>query len=286
MTAFSHKEFYLRYGFDPEYRYTDGQGHLLTKSQALYNCRKKFIKGDLVEVMICSAPIFNGDGLEPLKQERSPARRAGSPDPANIARARRRAVKKLNDLIVCNDWSYFVTVTLDGDKVDRGDYDTVIKKVNTYLDNRVRRHGWKYVGVVEYHKNKKGIHFHFLVDGDLSLVDSGCVLIPHHKRPVRISTAKKKGVPPELWKTVYNLTDWSLGFSTAIAVYGDRKALANYVGKYLTKSECNKIGGRWFYHGGALLTPDYTYENVDFDSIELYDTLIDSDGGYFKILYT
>jgi hypothetical protein len=284
MEILSQKEIWLKYGVTPDVRYHDDQGHLLTKYQALYNVRKKYIKGDLVEVMICSAPIFNGDGYGLIDNGRSPRPRLGSPDPANVDRARKRAVARLNDLIRCNDWQYFVTLTFNGDLIDRGDYNALIRKVNTYLDNRVRRHGWYYVGVVEYHKDHRGLHFHFLVAGDLSVVDSGCVLRPVGGRPVKRSTAHRQGYLDQDLRTVYNISDWSLGFSTAIEVYGDPRALARYVGKYLTKSEADKIGGRWFYHGGHLEEPEYKYDNLDFESFG-GDVAFSTDGGHFKIAY-
>lgn len=285
MDCLDHRSFYLKYGFNPEFSYCDSDGHLLTKHQALDNCRMKYIRGELVEVMVCSAPVFNGSGYEPLKDSFKAVRRSDHEiDQNGDGSARRRAVRRLRDLIQCNDWSYFVTVTFDQSKIDRCDYGVVIRKVNTFLDNRVRRSGWSYVGVVEHHADHRGLHFHFLVNGDLRLVNSGTVLRPCGGRPVKLSTAIRQGYNKDQLRPVYNLAEWSLGFSTAIEVYGNVKALANYVGKYLTKSDENKIGGRWFYHGGKLSEPEYKYNNLDFDSF-VGDVEFDTDGGTFKILY-
>lgn len=284
MNSLSHKDFWLKYGHDPEYVYHDDDGHLLTKSQALYNARFKFIRGELVEVMCSSAPVFNGDGYGLIERTHGSRPRRSESEPADVDRARKRAARRLGDLIQCNDWRYFVTLTFDGELIDRGNYSVVIRRVNTYLDNRVRRHGWRYVGVVEYHKDHRGLHFHFLVDGDVRVVDSDCVLRPVKGRPVKRSTAHRQGYLDDELKTVYNISDWSLGFSTAIEVYGNSKALARYVGKYLTKSEGDKIGGRWFYHGGDLKEPEYKYDNLDFDRF-IGDVEFDTDGGGFKIAY-
>lgn len=284
----NHKDFWLRYGIEPEYRYTDDEGHLLTRTQALVNTRLKYVRDQLVEVMVCSAPLFNGAGYTPLASSVPRVRKEAGSDPADIERARRRAQKRLQDLIHCNDWSYFVTVTFDGQKIDRADYSKVIKKVNTFLSNRVQRFGWKYVGVVEYHADHRGLHFHFVVAGDVRVVDSGTVLRPKKpgvkNRPVFRTTAHRQGFTDDQLTTVYNLPDWTLGFSTAIPVYGDPLALARYVGKYLTKSDSDKIGGRWFYHGGELLEPVYKYDNLDFEAFDGHLTF-DTDGGTIKILY-
>ena len=284
MDVYSHKEFWLKYGINPDLRYHDDDGHMMTKYQALYNARYKFIRGELVEVMCSSSPVFNGDGYGLIARDRSVRSRRDVPDPVNVARARKRAVGRLRDLIECNDWRYFVTLTFNGDLIDRGDYNAVVRRVNTYLDNRVRRSGWKYVGVVEYHKDHRGLHFHFLVDGDVRVVDSGCVLRPVGGRPVKRSTAYRQGYVDDDLRVVYNIADWSLGFSTAIEVYGNPRALARYVGKYLTKSDADKIGGRWYYHGGRLSEPVYKYDNLDFDRF-IGDVDFDTDGGRFKIAY-
>ena len=65
---------------------------------------------------------------------------------------------------------------------------------------------------------------------------------------------------------MYNIDDWNLGFTTAIRLYGDRAAVAAYIGKYITKGE--KVGGRWYYSGGELQRPRYMYSRVDFESFE------------------
>ena len=284
MNIYSAKDLYLRYGIDPEYRYCDSQGHLMTKAQALYNARCKYINGDLVQIMCCSAPIFNGDGFEPLRRDSPIVRGRSDPDPVNVARSRKRAISRLRDLIECNEWDYFVTLTFDGSLIDRADYGAIIRKVNTFLDNRVRRRSWRYIGVAEYHKKGNALHFHFLVSGDLKLVDSGTVLRPTGGRPVKVATAHRQGFLDDELKTVYNISDWILGFSTAIAVYGNRRALARYVGKYLTKSDSDKIGGRWFYHGGDLSEPQYKYYKLDFEQF-VGDLEFDTDGGTFKVVY-
>ena len=67
-------------------------------------------------------------------------------------------------------------------------------------------------------------------------------------------------------QVVYNLPSWSLGFSTAIRLYGDYRAAVGYVLKYITKAP-DKIGGRWYYSGGALERPDASYLVVDFDQL-------------------
>ena len=161
--------------------------------------------------------------------------------------------------------------------------------MNRYFDNRVRRYGWKYCAVVEYHKRKESngkhaLHLHACVSGDkMNLVDSGTVIAPHHKKPITRAYARRLGFSDRELKTVYNVADWHLGYSTAIHTYGKRLQLARYITKYITKSD-DKVGGRWYYSGGALQKPAYIYDDVDFYSL-VGDVEFAHEFGEFKIKY-
>lgn len=287
----SHREFFLRYGFDPEYLYTDGEGHLLTRQQALQNARYKFIPSrdglELVEEMYADHGVFNGDGLEVLRDDRRRSVRRkpeGDYTAADLERSKRRALKRVNDLILCNDFDWFLTLTFDKEIIDRENYTDCCRVLGTWLRNRVNRHGLRYVGVAEFHKDGKALHFHLLCSGGgLGLVDSGTVKLPSGGKPVKLTTARRKGYTREQCLTVYNVSSWKWGFSTAIHTYGERLAVARYVGKYITKAE-QKIGGRWYYSGGELKEPVYAYDRVDFDEIEA-DFAFSTPCGEFKMIY-
>ncbi len=278
-------------------------GHILTTEDCRFNQRKKLYinqQGELlaVEVMTSTSKCFSDGGNElsemSVKRKRhqdnqklieqmhyelynEPVQPVVKENP--IERSKRRAKKQIKDLILCGNFDTFVTLTLDSEKIDRQDYGAVIKKVNAYLNNRVKRDGLRYLGVAERHK-KGGIHFHFLVNGSaLKLADSGTVSVQGKKRPIKIATADRQNIPLEQRHTVYNVTDWSLGFSTAIACYGDVMSVSAYVCKYITKAD-EKIGGRWYYSGGKLCKPVVQYGNADYTTAPQdweYDT------GYNKL---
>lgn len=279
--------------------------------EVMYNCRikqKRLADGSFVpvEIMVCDRFIFNPDGCKPSELSRAreyrlayeeaahelllgELPRGGNYIPAKstaeekLARSKRRAKAKLYDIIVANDFDCFVTLTLDGDKIDRKDYGAVIKRLNTWLDNRVRRSGLRYCGVAEKHK-KGGIHFHLLCNADsLRLVDSGTVSVPDHKKPIKVETADRLRIPDSERKIVYNLPEWKLGFSTAVMTYGDVAAVAHYVGKYITKGE-EKIGGRWYYSGGKLERLYCSYQRVSFNDFDGASYEFDCDGGKFKVV--
>lgn len=269
-------------------------------SEGFYNCRIKFYPDSEnnwfpVEKMTSEYAIFNPDGLEKegwKKYEREPrqsksleASDRAEPDTENIDRACRRARARMYDIIRCNsDFRYFCTLTFNAEIVDRTNYTEVVRKFSQWCDNRVRRQGLKYVSVIEYHHDKKGMHFHVISNEALKLVDSGTVKVPGHKRPVKTSTADRYGIAVVDRKTVYNISDWHYGFSTAIQITDDpgRVKISAYLQKYLTK-DSERVGGRWYYSGGELLRPRYEYVHDDFYSAE--DTyMFNVPGNTIKVL--
>lgn len=258
----------------------------VSASEGLYNCRIKFYpseSGDLyvAEKMVSRRKIFNPSGLEydndtvpftsdpievnseiPEEFQKLPFDNSSE----NLLRSFRRAKSKLYDLIRCNpDMVYFCTLTFDGELVERCNYDEVMKKFNNWCGNRVRRDNLKYVSVIERHKKSEGLHFHLLANDVISLADSGTVKVPGKKKPIKVTTADRYKVPIADRKIVYNIADWSFGFSTAIQITGDpqRIKVASYLQKYLVKVG-DKVGGRWYYSGGALARPVFKYCNDDY----------------------
>lgn len=266
----------------------------MTASQALCNARYRLVPTDtnyiVTELMVCDRPKFNPHHYGLLGD--APRRRRGDDDGGDVGgvgddvleRSKRRARRAVRDIMDCNDFDYFMTFTLDREKIDRTDYAAFVRAVNTYMKNRVQRYGWRYLAVPEYHHDGAALHLHAVVSGDrYNLVDSGAVIRPDGGKPVKLTTALRQGYRREDLRTVYNVTDWTLGYSTAIRTYGNRDALRRYVGKYITKSE-TKIGGRWYFSGGELERPLYICTNLDFSAVA-GDVAFQNDGGSFKIQY-
>lgn len=199
--------------------------------------------GEVLEALWASRPVFRVSGFEPVeKAQRGPCAGGGGDD----GRAMRRARKNLRLLSLCNRFDTFLTLTLNPDEIDRHDIKAVTKRLNVWLDNRVRRKGLRYVLVPELHKDG-AIHFHGLVNGEaLKLKPSG-----HYDKAGR---------------EIFNVTDWKLGFTTAVKLDENYERAVNYVGKYITKQTGEgkgPIGGRWYYHGGDLAQPKAVVGWVD-----------------------
>ena len=265
--------------------------------QLLHNCRVKTFPDGTAEVMVSDRAIFREPGWsasddraeardklsrkqreawaaleEPIDavelddsalwrwESREDHRRA-----ASLARAKRRAKAAVRDLALSNDFRYFVTLTLDPEKINRYDEREVTRKLNIWLDNAVRRQGLKYVLVAERHKDG-AIHFHGFFNDVLETVDSGTIIRAEDGKPRRPRGARQRAAwLAEGGHVVYNLPRWSWGFTTAIELYGQRRAAVGYVCKYIAKEQ-EKVGGRWYYSGGALRRPEVTFADVDFEA--------------------
>ena len=204
------------------------------------------------DVLCCTAPIFREPGWEAVgwaeEKPKPTAREAGKKsEGADMERSMRRARAKLRRLALANEFDYFVTLTLDGAKIDRYDSAAVVRALGRWADNMVRRHGLRYVLVPERHKDG-ALHFHgFMAGRGLQAVDSG---IEWDGRPV------------------YNLPQWTLGFTTAQRLYGDYHAAVGYCCKYIGKQAEERPCGRWYYSGGALKEPAKLYCDLDYRYVD------------------
>lgn len=229
---------------------------------------KKYPDGSL-EILCADRAIFGADGWEEVGKNRAAPSHSGrdkkASDPDDVLRARRRAAARVRDIALCNRFTHFVTLTLSAEAIDRYDIKAATAKMRSWLDNRVRRCGLKYVLVPEHHKDG-AIHFHGFFNDALPLVDSGTLSIGGKPRRPR-SVADYQRMTAAGGKTVYNIPDWSLGFSTAIALYGDYEAAIAYTCKYIGK-EGEKIGGRWYYSGGDLVAPEVEFASLDYRDME------------------
>lgn len=208
--------------------------------------------GGELDIICASSKAFVPPGWE-SSEDFSHAGRRG-PDPAkrekgkksagdDMLRSMRRARANLRRLALANGFEYFVTLTLDPEKIDRFDGAAVTRALDQWCDNMVRRHGLRYILVPELHKDG-AFHFHGFMAGDgLAAVDSG---VQWDGRPV------------------YNLPQWKLGFTTAQRLYGTYSAAVGYCCKYIGKQAGARPLGRWYYSGGALAKPEKLYVTLDY----------------------
>lgn len=230
--------------------------------------------------IVCAAERrFIPPGWEEASWTDSPAKRpkgreAGKKSEGDDRlRSMRRARAKLRRLALSNSFAYFVTLTLDKERIDRYDPAAIMKKVNVWLDNMVRRNGLRYILVPELHKLEKGhteraYHFHGFFAGDgLEAIDSGTISIDG--RPRRPANEAQRAEWLERGgHIVYNLPQWGFGFSTALELYGTYSQAVSYVTKYIGKQAGERPMGRWYYSGGALQDAPREYADLEYRELQ------------------
>lgn len=208
----------------------------------------------VMDIICSTSPDFHEPGWEALadrprayepKAKRDKRERAEALA-EDIERSMRRARANVRRLALANDFRWFVTLTLDQMMVDRYDPAAVVRKLNQWCSNQVKRRGLRYVLVPERHKDG-ALHFHGFFSDALEAVASG--------------HTDKKG------NMIYNLPGWTLGFTAAIEVYGDYPAAVAYVCKYIGK-QGDKPAGRWYYSGGSLQQPEIIYADIGINDLK------------------
>ena len=219
-----------------------------------------------MDILASSSAIFCAKGWEEIGKE-TQHKKPKSDKPRNgeiedLERAKRRARANVRRVALASSFKYFVTLTFDPARVDSMDPAAVVKAMSIWCDNNVRRKGLAYVLVPELHKSGR-VHFHGFFNDALPAVDSGCLKIPGQKRLKKPKTKKERAELISAGaQVVYNLPNWTYGFTTALELVGSYPAAVAYVCKYIGK-DAQKIGGRWYYSGGAVQKPVEKYIDID-----------------------
>lgn len=170
----------------------------------------------------------------------------------NISRAKRNVLEKA----ICNQWDFFVTLTLDPEKYNRDDLKGFIKDLSQFIRNYRRDHKTdvKYLLIPELHKDGKNWHMHGLISG----LDVNTDIEPHPVKRLRgkgyvnwVSYAKR------------------FGFCSLGRIQDDIK-VSMYITKYITKDLDHSVSERnakLYYCSRGLKTSELVSEGCLYDSI-------------------
>lgn len=245
---------------------------LAAQRQEVYvNAKAVFKPNQRVKITAFSDATYKLDGWEAREKRRTssvPKEESETDTEKNAADSMRRARNKVYEIAAANeDFRYFVTLTLDREKVDRYDPEEVGRKVNKWLSNAANRKDLKYLVVGELHEDG-AIHFHGLFnESEVRMQDSGTVKVAGHKKPIKQATARRLHIPDQEWQHVFNVADYSYGFSSALELPDDgdtREAVARYITKYITK-KLKKVFGKWYWAGGEGLKRELPYRKLNLD---------------------
>ncbi len=148
----------------------------------------------------------------------------------------RRSIISIQDIMYLNpQLKWFITLTFDLSKVDSSSPEAVYDKLKHFLKNSVQRNNLQYVLIPEYHKKGNKLHFHGAINDAFELIDSGTRLVEGFRKSMRLQKIIRLGLENQIKKIVYNIPEWTVGFSTAIELDENRDRAVGYVLKYLTK---------------------------------------------------
>jgi hypothetical protein len=164
----------------------------------------------------------------------------------NDLRSIRRSRQKLKDILACNEFDSFGTLTI---KTDRYDADKSKDKAKNWFKNQQKRNGkFGYVVVPEFHKDN-ALHFHVLLKNYPGKLKEA--INPHTGKPL-----KKHG------RQIYNLPGYRLGFSEIQFIEQtpeSRAKVGSYIAKYITKDMPQFFGKNRYYASHGLNRPKVIY---------------------------
>lgn len=150
-----------------------------------------------------------------------------------------RAKGKVLEYALCNDFEYFVTLTLDSKKMDRSNIDEYIKKLGQYIRNikKIRGEKIEYILIPEKHADGENWHMHGLIKGleDLRKYEE-TENIPQRMKDKIIKYREEN----------LNLYEW-VGYSkrfgfNCVEPIRNQDACAKYITKYINKNLDTDMG--------------------------------------------
>lgn len=150
-----------------------------------------------------------------------------------------RSKRRLKEICLCNNFTHFVTFTVDSKNADRFSLDEVqdeLKKINKAIKRKHK--DYKYVFVTEKHENG-AFHFHGLIKG-LSLDNHGFWYNDNGKITIPIYSQR-------------------LGFDCVKEISkgeDDYQRLCSYIQKYISKDMIKKYNGQIYFCSKGLKRAD------------------------------
>lgn len=277
---------------------------LLTGSE-LYNTKTKIYPDGKKNIIYSNRQIFHPeiekeDTNEESEEEDCEVRRSAQDDQvddgtdtgtdagteSNAVSIVRDDVLKRNrervfDIVYCNRWDWFLTITFDPKQVDFTNVPQVMNNLRIWLSNRVQRDGLRYILVPERFKKTNGIHCHALINNAVDTTYSGRIRIGKKSVPEEI--CKQKRIAYSDADKIFNVDDWKYGFSTALPISDNSGKLSVYLTKYITKGN-DRIFGRYYWSSRNLVREPYIeYSNTPYDEIDLPE--FEVPGTAYKVKY-
>ena len=145
-----------------------------------WNTKIKIYPDGSTNTIYCNQRIFNDNPQADKPKKKKEKKSDENPDEKQLRKkttvgnsscttevrndSLKRARDKIQDLVMCNQFDYFVTLTFNPQKVDSFNVEEVKDVIKTWLKNGVRYRNFKYVAIPEYHQSGR-IHMHAVMSG-------------------------------------------------------------------------------------------------------------------------
>lgn len=147
-----------------------------------------------------------------------------------------RTKRVIRELALCNNFKYFVTLTISPLACSRDNLDEIIVFLRKQLKKYKRKnHSFQYLLIAEKHKDKKNYHFHGLFKG----INEDDIYV------------NKNG-----YLSCFAFDD--LGFNSFSKI-NDYDKTCNYITKYISKEICKLSTGHSYFCSRGLIRPTKTY---------------------------
>lgn len=149
-----------------------------------------------------------------------------------------RTKSTIFELALCNDWEWFVTLTLNPENFDRTDLKTYKTKLSTFIKNYNRTHGTsiKYLLIPELHKDGINYHMHGLMMG--LPIEHLHEFRADEKLPIKMLILIAHGHKLYSWPTYEKIFGY-----ISISKIMNIESVSKYITKYITKDLLNtRIG--------------------------------------------
>lgn len=158
-----------------------------------------------------------------------------------------RAKSKIFDYGYCNEWQYFITLTIDGKKYDRTDLKKYYKDFSQWLRDYNKKHGIdiKYIFIPELHSDGLNWHMHGLIMG----------LPLEHLRPFTTADSVPRTLVEQCYKNWDSYAN-KFGF-VSLDVIKNREKVSGYITKYISKGLSNSVrelNAKMYYCSKGLKT--------------------------------
>ena len=201
-------------------------------------------------------------GYEAIEGDPSGKRETGKKNTAGneakLEQSLSRTRATIFELAICNDWEWFVTLTLNPEYHDRSDLNNYKKKLSIWLKNYNRLHHTNicYLLIPEQHSDGRNWHMHGLMMG---IPEEHLQEFTEQKRlPIKILIEIKRG------HKVYNWPAYQRTFGyISISKIRHIESVSRYITKYITKDLAKTaigLNNHLFYSSKILKRAETIYQ--------------------------